>query len=56
MAANVSGSGNGSQDQASGEKKPVKSEIDLHALAERILKLMKEEARLERERLGRQKK
>ncbi len=29
------------------------SKIDLQALAERVLKLLKEEARLERERLGR---
>ena len=32
---------------------PAKSEIDLQALAERILHLLKQEARLDQERLGR---
>jgi len=34
-------------------RKPAKGEIELEALAERIYQLLKEEARLERERLGR---
>ena len=37
--------------QASDQKK-AKQEVNLQALAERILRLLKEEARLERERLG----
>jgi hypothetical protein len=32
---------------------PARPEIDLKALAQKIYKLLKEEARLERERLGR---
>jgi hypothetical protein len=32
---------------------PAGGEVDLKALAEKIYKLLKEEARLERERLGR---
>ncbi|MBI1878880.1 MAG: hypothetical protein HYR94_11805 [Chloroflexi bacterium] len=36
-----------------GQTQPAAGEIDLKALAEKIYKLLKEEARLERERLGR---
>jgi hypothetical protein len=32
---------------------PVQGEIDLRALAEKLYQLLKDEARLERERLGR---
>jgi len=35
------------------DHKPVRDVIDLEALAKRIYRLMKEEARVERERLGR---
>jgi hypothetical protein len=34
-------------------QQPAQGEIDLRALAERLYQLLKEEARLERERLGR---
>lgn len=34
------------------KKETKKPAVDLEALAERILKLMKEEARIERERMG----
>ena len=37
--------------QTAGERKP-QAELDLNMLAERILELLKEEARVERERLG----
>jgi hypothetical protein len=37
---------------AKAEDKPPKPEIDLQALAERLYRLFREEARLERERLG----
>ncbi len=40
------------QSQPAGLARPEKPEIDLQALAERILLLLKEEARLERERQG----
>ncbi len=33
-------------------EKPGKSEVNLQELADRILKLMKDDARIERERLG----
>jgi len=43
--------------QPAGERpeagEPARQKIDLQALAERIYRLLKEEARLERERLGR---
>jgi len=38
---------------AKAEDKSSKPEIDVQALAERIYRLFREEARLERERLGR---
>ncbi len=40
----------GSQPPGENQAAPEKSEIDLQALADRILQLLKEEARLERER------
>ena len=50
----ISGS-NGSQSSAAKKRLPKKSQVDLKELAERIFKLMKEQARLEAEREGRQK-
>ncbi len=38
---------------ASDSGEPAEQKVDLQALAERIYRLLKEEARLERERLGR---
>lgn len=43
---------NGSAGQPGSPRPPAAGEIDLKALAEKIYKLLQEEARLERERLG----
>jgi len=40
-------------DDHAGAPGPVRDVVDLEALAKRIYRLMKEEARVERERLGR---
>jgi hypothetical protein len=49
------GATSSSEPETSSEEvhQPVQGEIDLRALAEKLYHLLKEEARLERERLGR---
>ena len=51
MALSSGGGESGEQNQTANQKQ-VKKGIDIQALAERILRLLKEEARLEQERLG----
>jgi len=43
------------EEQPTKKRLPAKSEIDLQALAERIVQLMKKDVRLEKERLGQHK-
>lgn len=52
MPANERSEGTVSEEPTRNKRLPNKSEIDLQALAERVVRLLKQEARIERERLG----
>jgi hypothetical protein len=48
----INRAGESEEENQAADQKKEKQEINIQALAERILRLLKEEARLERERLG----
>jgi len=52
-AGPTSGQGGPNQSGAPQSQEAAPGEIDLEALAEKVMRLMKNEAQLERERLGR---
>ncbi len=52
MPANERAEGTVSEEPIQNKRLPTKSEIDLQALAARVVHLLKQEARIERERLG----
>lgn len=52
LYSSTDGTGESAEPAREGQE-PAGTEVDLQALAEKIYRLLKEEARLERERLGR---